>query len=164
MIARLEPCARFSLRIAERFAQERRDSGGFDLTGAINSCRIAGERMALRLGPDEWLLIAPRSMRETIARDVDDALRGISHSLVDVSDRNVRFEISGPHARDVLAGGCALDFEDNAFPAGTATRTLFGKADVVLTRPSGEQHYELESLRSFAPYVGALLDELAREF
>lgn len=164
MIAELAACARFSLRISERLARERGDVAGFYLSGPMNSCKVSDERMALRLGPDEWLLTAPLAMREAVPRDVDRALQGSFYALVDISDRNVRFEVSGPHARDLLAGGCALDLDDATFAAGTATRTLFGKAGIVLIRPDARMRYELESLRSFAPYVRELLGELEREF
>jgi sarcosine oxidase, subunit gamma len=42
------------------------------------------------------------------------------------------------------------------------TRTVFGKAEIVLWRPA-EQSFRLEVWRSFSPYVAHLLHEVARE-
>jgi sarcosine oxidase subunit gamma len=43
------------------------------------------------------------------------------------------------------------------------TRTLLAKADITLWR-TGEDAFHVEVWRSFAGYVGGLLQEIAREF
>jgi sarcosine oxidase subunit gamma len=68
------------------------------------------------------------------------------------------------YAREVINGGCPLDLDDAAFPPGRATRTLLGKAEIVLLRPDTPHTYRIECWRSFAPYVRGLLAEVAREF
>jgi sarcosine oxidase subunit gamma len=120
--------------------------------------------MSVRLGPDEWLLIGPEAEREKIAREVESGLSALTFSLVDISHRNAAFEVAGPHARQLLNGGCPLDLDDAAFPARSATRTVLGKAEIVLLRPQAEYAYRVECLRSFGPYVRAYLGELMREF
>lgn len=116
----------------------------------LRSASGAG-RHALRLGPDEWLLLAEER----------DAAAGLAHdpalSLVEVSSRDVSFEVAGPRAATALNTGCPLDLRPAAFPPAAATRTVFGKAEVVLWRPGVEPAYRLDCLRSFAPYVGSLL-------
>ena len=121
-----------------------------------NHCAKAGKRLAARLGPDEWLLVAPDG-------DAPDfgALEGRHHSLVDVSHRYAAFAVEGEHAPLVLAAGCPLDLHPSVFTSGTATRTLLGKAEVILWRLEG---YRLECARSFAPYVERFLNEAAREY
>jgi len=49
-----------------------------------------------------------------------------------------------------------------AFPAGSATRTLLGKAEIVLSRPGEAPSFEVECARSFARYVRDFLLEAAR--
>jgi sarcosine oxidase subunit gamma len=98
------------------------------------------------------------------AAAIEAALSDEAHSLVDISHRNAAFAVSGGRAREVLNGGCPLDLDDRAFPAGMGTRTLFGKAEVVLLCSGSPSGFRLECARSFAPYVAALLELNAREF
>lgn len=162
-VVSLEPCARASLRVAPGAI------GGITVLAAnldipINTMAGDRERMNVRLGPDEWLLITPEAENESLAHEIDRALRGSFFSLVDVSHRSVAFEVAGPHARDILNGECPLDLDDAAFPSGTATRTVLGKSEIVLMRPRTEYTYRIECLRSFGPYVHGLLNELSRQF
>jgi len=154
MVERLPHCARWSLRIPSPLAL-----GGFTLDVPINRGASSGERLAARLGPDDWLLVAP-------AGDTPDfgALEGRHHSLVDVSHRYAAFAVEGVHAPLVLAAGCPLDLHPDAFRPGTATRTLLGKAEIVLWRLGEAPSYRLECARSFAPYVERFLDQAALEW
>ena len=152
----LPPAARFVLRMGS----PPRDADGFRLDGAMNSVAGDGARLAARLGPDEFLLVdyAPsEGMAERLAAD----LGGAFHALVDIGHRHVAFEAAGPAAADILNAGCPLDLSDAGFPAGYATRTLLGKAEIVLMRPAAEARFLLECARSFADYVRAFLIEAA---
>lgn len=128
------------------------------------ACRAVtnGERSALWLGPDEHLLIAPEGAHDAVAATLAAGLAGIPHSLVDVSHRQVAFEIQGAHAAWLLNGGCPLDLDPNAFPVGMCTRTLYMKAEITLWRTASDR-FRVEVWRSFADYVVGLLDEAARE-
>ncbi|HKN29399.1 MAG TPA: sarcosine oxidase subunit gamma family protein [Roseiarcus sp.] len=55
-----------------------------------------------------------------------------------------------------------LDLRTSAFPIGTATRTIFDKAEIVLWRRA-ETAFRVEVWRSFAPYLVAALTEAARD-
>jgi sarcosine oxidase subunit gamma len=127
------------------------------------ACRAmtAGARAALWLGPDEWLLIAPDG--DDIAGPIAAALSGLSHALVDVGHRNVGLEIVGTEAATVLAAGCPLDLDTDAFPVGMCTRTVLGKAEIVLWRTAPDI-FRIEMWRSFAAYVWQFLDEARGEF
>ena len=129
------------------------------------ACRAAtnGARAALWLGPDEWLLLAPDGEAETLTRTLADALHGEPASLVDISDRQVAIGISGPKAAEALNAFNALDLEGDAVPVGMCTRTLFGKAEIVLWRTAPDA-FHIEVWRSFAPYVLACLGEAVREY
>jgi sarcosine oxidase, subunit gamma len=157
----LTPSARFSLRLAAAVV-EIGEAGGFWLDIPINTCHVAGERMTVRLGPNEWLLFGPQA--DAIRHDVASTLGDRFFSLVDVGDRDLAFAVAGIHARDVINGGCPLDLDDIVFPAGSASRTLLGKAEIVLIRPGTERFYRIECGRSFALYVRAYLENIAHEF
>jgi sarcosine oxidase, subunit gamma len=157
----LPPATRFILQCGK----EARDAAGrgFGLAMPEAACRAesAAGRAALWLGPDERLLLAPECVEESLAAALASALGSLPHSLVDVSHRQVGLAIAGPAARDVLACGCPLDLDDAAFPVGMCTRTVLGRADVVLWRSSPEE-YHLETGRSFASYALEWLREAER--
>lgn len=111
---------------------------------------------ALWLGPDEWLLLAPTSEAGHIPTSIARALGRTPHSLVDISARNVGLVVTGPSSEDVLNTGCPLDLDRTAFPFGMCTRTLFGKAEIVLWRTAADA-FRLELARSYLPYVIGLL-------
>ena len=127
----------------------------------INRFTSSEGRHAARLGPDEWLIIAPVEAGDALRAAIAAALARRHHALVDVSHRNVSLEIAGEGAELVLAAGCPLDLDPKAFPAGSATRTLIGKAEVVLLKHSEEPRFRVEVWRSYARYLHALLAEAA---
>jgi sarcosine oxidase, subunit gamma len=130
-----------------------------------NACRSAqaGSRSALWLGPDEWLLLESDGESEAIETDLRAALGSAPHSLVDIGHRNVGLLVSGEASPDLLNAGCPLDLDIGAFPVGMCTRTLFGKAEIVLWRIE-LLAFRVEAWRSFVPYVEGLLAEAAREY
>ena len=129
------------------------------------ACRFSakGDRTACWLGPDEWLLQAGGEAPAALFAGLDAELVGQSCSLVDVSHRSDAFALSGPKADYVLNHGCPLDLSLQAFPVGMCTRTIFGKAPIMLSRPASEI-FHIDVWRSFAPYVWQLLDEARGEF
>ncbi len=154
-VAALPPATRLSLRTADAAAAGA--ALGFTLGTPICRAEAAGPRAALKLGPDEWLLLAPDGEAA--------ALMGVAvaGSLVDVSHRSTAIEISGPFAVEALAAFVALDLDAAAFPVGMCSRTVFGKAEIVLWRTAAEV-FRIEVWRSFAPYVWECLDESCREY
>ena len=157
----LPPSTRFILQCGK----DARDAAGrgFGLPMPEIPCRAesAAGRAALWLGPDERLLLAPEGKEDSLATELEAALAGLPHSLVDVSHRQVAMAVAGPRARDLLASGCPLDLDPDAFPVGMCTRTIFAKAEVVLWRRSAEE-YHLETGRSFSAYVMGWLREAER--
>jgi sarcosine oxidase subunit gamma len=128
------------------------------------ACRSAAnsERAALWLGPDEQLILAAVDAGETVASQLRVALSALPHSLVDMSHRQLALEVSGASAQTLLSAGCPLDLHLSAFPVGMCTRTVLGKADIVLWR-TGPESFHVEVWRSFADYVARFLTEAARE-
>ncbi len=159
----LPPAARFVLRA--RPAAQQAVTAPFGVALPTVACRAAtaGERAALWLGPDEWLLLAPDADGPPLVAALQAALAGLPHSLVDVSHRQSGLTVGGPHAADALNTGCPLDLHDEKFPVGMCTRTVFGKAAITLWR-TGADAFRLEAFRSYLPYVRDYLAEAAREF
>jgi sarcosine oxidase subunit gamma len=147
--------ARYSLRAGDAAVAAIPDALGFALPQA--ACRSAslGGRHALWLGPDEWLLLCPPD--DALVAALAAALSRSVYSLVEVSARQTTLIVSGPRAVDLLSCGCPLDLALSAFPVGMCTRTLFGKAEVVLWRTQAAQ-FHLEIWRSFAAYVRGMLE------
>jgi len=135
---------------------------GIELPVGAGRAATDGTRVALWLGPDEHLLLAPDGEATAIETRIVSALGSHAHSVVDVSQRQVGFNVQGPHAQWLLESQCPLPLNLRDFPLGMCTRTLFGKAEIVLWRPA-EQVFRLEVWRSFSRYVVQLLHEVARE-
>jgi len=150
------------LEAASRLSVRVRNPTDSRLDMPINRCVTLEGMTIARLGPDEWLVLG--SEGHALEAHWSAALAGQVHSLVDISHRQVAIEVAGLRARDVLNGGCPLDLSDEAFAAGAATRTLLGKAEIVLIRGGTELSYRVECWRSFAPYVFGLLRAVAAEF
>lgn len=145
----VECCGRWSLRAASEDVSRLAAAWGAGLpTNPLGS--LADEaRTALRVGPDEWLLLSNDP-------NAADGLRDLGSpppfSLVDISHRQLSFLLTGDRSGEVIGAGCPLDLSEEAFPTGRATRTLFGKAEVVLWHLGGNS-WRVEVWRSFAEYL-----------
>lgn len=156
------PLARFIFRGDEGARKAAGDAFGANLSEVACRASIAGERAALWLGPDEFLLLAPDGEGGAIEAAIAEALGDTPYSLVDVSHRQTAINLSGVAAATLLALGCPLDLDASVFPVGTCTRTVFAKAEIVLWRRD-EVQFHVDVWRSFAPYVWGLLGEALME-
>jgi sarcosine oxidase subunit gamma len=161
-IDRLLPAARFSIRGGEAAIAAIGEAIG--LAFPREACRAsqASGFAALWLGPDEWLLIAEGGDPDELYARLT-AATGEPVSIVDVSDRQVAIGVSGPKVTEALNAFNALDLDEQAFPVGMCTRTLFGKAEIILWREADDA-FRIEVWRSFAPYVFGCLTEATREY
>jgi sarcosine oxidase, subunit alpha len=119
------------------------------------------DRAALWLAPDEWLVLAPSEpgLAERAAASLGDVPAGI----IDVSHGYAAIEVAGTCAAWCINAFNALDLDPQLFSVDSCTRTIFGKAQIVLWRTA--QHvFRIEVARSFAPYVWTCLEEARREF
>ena len=154
-------CARFSLRVAKAPLAKAAEAFGQEIPSRIGGMSSAAQKTALCLGPDEWLLMAPESERQGIVARFAEMGEQTTHSLVDVGQRTVGIDVSGPAAALVLSSGCPLDLDN--LPIGGCARTILDKAEIVLMRFERE-HYRLETVRSFAEFVWNFLSIAGREF
>lgn len=151
------PATRFIFRGPPEAVRLGGRAFGCELPAEACRARQAGERAALWLGPDEWLLLA---MDEADAAElfglIEAGVGSVPHALVDVSHRQVGIEIAGPGAAVLINAGCPLDLDLRAFPVGMSTRTVLGKAEITLWRQNHDR-FRVEVNRSFAPYLMAFL-------
>ena len=149
---------RLALRAGEDALAGLSSALGIDLPRKPKQTATNGARAALWIGPDEWLVL------DGDGADLMAAVGGADgvFSAVDVSHRNVGFEVSGTGAADTLASACPQDLRPSAFPVGAASRTILAKAEVVLWRREDDA-WHVECWRSFAPYVFGLLKEGAED-
>ncbi len=126
---------------------------------------VAGGRdlAILWLGPDEWLVIAPRD-RTGLDSELREALDGQRHALTDVSGGQTVVSLAGDRARDVLAKGCTLDLHPRIFGPGRCAQTLVAKANVAIWQTDDTPSYDLIVRRSFADYLAHWLTDASREY
>ncbi len=105
------------------------------------------------LGPNEWLLRAPAGTTLPMGA-------GLPLAITEISERSVCLIVEGRRATEVLAAGCPLDLE--RFAVGRATRTVFETMEIILLR-TGEDRFEVEVWRSFAPWLSRALETAARQ-
>jgi len=157
----LPPAARYILRGGAPVRVAAEKAAGVGIPAEACRAMTHEARVALWLGPDEWLLIAPEAQGAELAERLAAALAGLPHSLVDVGHRQSGCELRGPQAAKLLAAGCPLDLDASAFPVGMCTRTVLAKAEVVLWRTAADA-FRLEVARSFVAYVAEFLAEAER--
>lgn len=151
----LAPTARFSLRVREAGRDAAGGALGLDLPAEIGEVAREGERAALCLGPDEWLVTAPEAERDGIAKAFADLYEWTPHSLVEISDREITTRVWGPGAFTLMTIGCPRDL--SRLTPGRAVRTVFDTATIILWR-DGEDDFRLDVWRSFVPHVRDLLE------
>ncbi len=157
-LAPVGPRERISLRADEKTAKALGKALGVDLPFKPGSAVSKGGKTALWIGPDEWLLIGPDngSISTTLSQTGKQVF-----SIADISHRNTAVTITGPNSTAVLNSGCPRDLSLAAFPVKSCSRTVFGKAEVVLWRIRKEE-FHLECWRSFSDYVWKYLADAAR--
>src|SRR5262249_33272761 len=115
-----------------------------------NTTARSGALHALWLGPRSWLLLAgdPSALADLTARR--DAFNAAGGALFDVSASRIAWTISGPHATDVLARGCPLDFHPGAFGVGACAQSLYGQVGILVVKRDDTPAFTLMVARSYA--------------
>ena len=118
----------------------------------------------LRLGPDEWLVVAPDRRIERIERTLRDAFAGQHAALTNVSDSRTILALAGPQARAVLSKGCPLDLHPRVFGPGGCAQSRLAKCPVLLHQTRATPTFEIHVPRSFAQYAWTWLMDAGQEF
>lgn len=159
----VQRATRLSLRVDPGQLGSVGSAFGTEIAAKAGTFTASDDRLALWLGPDEWLLIANDEAPSVVADRITEALGGTPHAIVDVSERSVTLVLAGPMAATVINAGCPLDLSLDAFPVGSGTRTVLAKSEILLCR-TAEDAFLIDVWRSFSPYVWQYLDEARREF
>ncbi|QND56655.1 sarcosine oxidase subunit gamma [Mesorhizobium huakuii] len=154
----LPPAERISLRAPEASVAALSKALGLTLPKKPKTSALKAGRTALWLGPDEWLVI-DEGANDPLA---DCATVTALHSAVGISHRNIAISVTGPAAEATINSGCPQDLSLDAFPVGAASRTILGKAEIVLLRTAADA-FRVECWRSFSDYVFTFLSEGARD-
>ncbi len=155
----LAPQARFSLRARGDLAPLNA-ALGLSLPDRIGARAASGEIGVLRLGPDEWTIVAPMAEINRLIAACAGVYVSHPHSLVDISGREVTLLIEGPRAAELLTLGCARDIETIA--VGEGRRTIFDGVTVVLWRDA-ENRFRMDIWNSFVSHLGHLLETGCKE-
>jgi sarcosine oxidase subunit gamma len=145
------------------FAGALRTLLGCDLPVSPNTWTSGTDCGALWLGPDEWLVVAPEGRNESLVSGLRSSLEGVHASVTDVSANRTILEVSGEHARLVLAKGCPLDLHSSALSAPQCAQTLLAKSQMILQCTDSRPTFRIFVRISFAPYVAEWLIDAALE-
>ena len=136
---------------------------GVALPTASGERAVAGERVAIWMGPDEWLIQSTQDMAADLERGFREALGSQHYAVVDVSSGYTVIDIEGANVRAVLASGCPLDLHPRAFVEGQCAQTHFFKAGITLCR-NGDNRFQVIVRRSFAEYGCLMLLDAAQPY
>lgn len=139
-----------------RAAEAIAEAAGLAVPGMT---RIAtdGSRALGWMSPDELLLILPVAERDDAITVLTDALAG-EHALVaDVSDARMVFDVTGPHADDVIGKLMPVDLA-NLPPDGLRRSRAAQTAAALWRIPGG---FRLIGFRSTADYLRLILENAA---
>lgn len=133
-----------------------RAAGAFAVALPVVPNTVAGDRRlrALWLGPDEWLVVSDAEIAPKRAADA---------TFVDVGHGRAVVRLSGPHVRDALAKGCAIDLDARQFPVNACAQTAIAKIHVILDHVEPGV-FDLYWPRSYAGSLWHWLTEAAAEY
>lgn len=141
------------------------------LSGAarVGEVARAGERRALRLGPDRLVLFDTAGAEAALLARLEPLLAERGGAVVDLSEGVTTLALEGPEAavRATLAEGCPLDLHARAFPPGRCAASLYGKVAVwleAIAAESGRLLVELSVDRSLAEHLARHLALAGREY
>lgn len=151
---------RFVLRGDPALSSQLESALDWKLAGRIGEATTKDARTSVRVGPDEWFLLAAPGTVSNPESRLQEAMPDQAWSMVDVSHREVGIELSGEAA--ALALSSFIAFDVGAMAVGDGCRTLFDKAQVILIREAPER-FRIEVWQSFASHVWLLLEAASRE-
>lgn len=146
------------------FLAEVRQVLGLDLPTNTNTVAVSGDRAALWLSPDEWLIVVPFATQAQTIDDLKRALAGKHVSITDVSSNRTILELSGSKSREVLAKGCGLDLHPRAFKAGQCAQTVVARSQAVIWQMDETPTYRVLVRPSFAAYLTDFFIDAMKEY
>lgn len=114
------------------------------------------------MSPDELLILCPYAEVTDRLAALTTALAGTHALAVNVSDARAMFEVSGPHAREVVAKLCPVDLSPQAFAPGDFRRTRMAQVAAAIWADD-DQTLRIICFRSVARYVFGVLSVAAQK-
>jgi sarcosine oxidase subunit gamma len=126
--------------------------------------RVEGREIAfVWSGPDQWLACKHPAPSEGMEAFLAAPFAGLA-SIVDQSHGRTLLRVTGPHVRDALAKGVAVDLHPRAFKSGDAAATLVSHIPVHLWQIDDRPTYEFAVARSLAQSFWYWLEASAAQY
>ena len=130
---------------------------------AANKFTTAGERHAVWLGPDEFMIICEAGKDEELASAIHTSFGSLNAAVTNITDALAAFYLKGAAVRQVLAKGCALDLHHNSFTSDDAAQTLLSHAAVTIMALADDEFIVI-CRTSFASYLHDWFLDAALEY
>ena len=130
---------------------------------AANKFTTAGERHAVWLGPDEFMIMCEAGKDEELASAIQASFGSRHTAVTNITDALAAFHLKGAAVRQVLAKGCALDLNQNSFTSGDAAQTLLSHAAVTIMALTDDEFIVI-CRTSFASYLHNWFLDAALEY
>jgi heterotetrameric sarcosine oxidase gamma subunit len=168
MIAEIRPLAMVQIAARGETAAAVRASVAMALgvapDAASNRVASNGTTTILWAGPERWLVVEPERGERDLDALLRAALAGTEAAVTDIGNGRTVLRIAGPHSRDLLAKGSAIDFHVRAFPAGVCAQGLLGHVGALFHAVDEVSTFDLHVARSYAQTVWEWLIESAAEY
>jgi sarcosine oxidase subunit gamma len=126
--------------------------------------RVEGRGVAfVWSGPDQWLACKVPAPAKGMEALLAAPFAGLA-SVVDQSHGRALLRITGPHVRDALAKGVAVDLHPRAFKAGDTAATMVSHIAVQLWQIDDQPTYEFAVARSLAQSFWHWLEASAAQY
>lgn len=157
-IKQQNPYGLLNLRGDEQVRNGFNQALGFELPLTPNTTTGDGDKTALWLGPDEWLIKTNDGDELALAESLQEAVAGQHAAITPLSDNYIVFRVSGAESRGVLSQGTGIDLHSQTFNPGQCVRTSMGKMGVILHQLDSGEYYDIYALRSYADYLSGWLN------
>lgn len=118
----------------------------------------AAGKMVVWAGPEQWLVIEPRSGNADRSAELAEAFKGAA-SVIDVSDSRMIFRVEGASALEVLSPSMGIDFHDRAFKPGDVAITHVSHLGIMVWRLANGQGYDFACARTYSVAFSEWLTE-----
>jgi methylglutamate dehydrogenase subunit D len=130
-----------------------------DLPARVGHATRIGTRLLLRTGPEHFWIIT-RDGGEDIVPALQGVIAPAIGSVTALSHSRTCIWIEGPHSREVLATGIALDLDPAVFPPNAFALTGLQHTPIMVLR-SDATRFELYVARTFAVWTWQWLTDAA---
>lgn len=135
---------------------------GFDLPKNPRTSTTWGDRRALWLSPDQWLITCQRNKAEELTVELAAAFGNVHSLAVNVSDMRTVIRLEGEGVRETVMKGTSIDLTDGHYTPGTVRRMRFAEIAALL-HVVEQDVIEIYAFRSYANYAWEFLLKAARK-